>query len=352
MDKIKVIFMGTSRFAAEILESLIYPHTNFNKNNSANTTSQKTLSQSSEDTNFKKVGVGVKEKYNIAAVFSQPDKKVGRKQELISGPVKLLAIENNIPLFQPDRLNEEEIERIKNINPDLIIVAAYGKILPENILQIPKYKSLNVHASLLPKYRGASPIQNALLHGEEKTGVTIMLMDEGVDTGDIISQKEINIEPDDTAENLTRKLAASGAELLIKTLPDYISGKIEPEKQDDSLATLCRLVKREDGLIDWNDTAKNIYNKFRAFQPWPGIYAFWENNGSPKRIKLVKISLDAANPEKKYGIGEIFESEEKISVQTGSGIIILEELQMEGKSPANAKSFINGYPNFVGSILK
>ena len=260
---------------------------------------------------------------------------------------------NNITVFEPNKFDESTVNKLAELNPDVVIVAAYGKILPENVLKIPPHGTINVHASLLPKYRGASPIQNVLLNGEEKTGITIMLLDKGVDTGEIISQAEIDIDPNDTAENLTEKLATLGSELLIKTLPSYMDGKIELKKQDDSLATLCRLIKREDGLIDWNDTAENIYNKFRAFQPWPGIYTFWENNNSPKRIKLVKINLETCPPlAGKYQIGEIFKSEDKIAVQTGAGLIILEELQMEGKTSVSTKNFLNGYQNFIKSILK
>lgn len=309
--------MGTSAFAEQILASLI------------------------------------KTNYNLIAVYTQPDKKVGRAQELQKSAVKITAEKNNIPVFEPNKFDEPAINKLAELNPDIIVVAAYGKILPENVLKIPPHGTINVHASLLPKYRGASPIQNALLNGEKKTGITIMLMDKGIDTGDILSQEEINIDHNDTAENLTDKLASLGSELLIKTLPDYIVGKIEPQKQDDSLATLCRLIKREDGLIDWDDSAENIYNKFRAFQPWPGIYTFWENNGSPKRIKLVKISLATSlSLAGKYRTGEIFKSEEEVAIQTGAGIITLEELQMEGKNSVSIKNFLNGYPNFISSILK
>lgn len=309
--------MGTSAFAEQILTSLIEAN------------------------------------YNLIAVYTQPDKKVGRTQELQKSAVKVTAEKNNIPVFEPDKFDESTVNKLTELNPDIAIVAAYGKILPENVLGIPPHGTINVHASLLPKYRGASPIQNVLLNGEEKTGITIMLMDRGVDTGEIISQAEISIEPADTTKSLTDKLAILGSELLIKTLPDYVDGKIKPKKQDDSLATLCQLIKREDGLVDWNDTAENICNKFRAFQPWPGVYTFWENNGSPKRIKLVKISLETCPPlAGKYQIGEIFKFQDSIVVQTGAGLIILKELQMEGKNSALIKNFLNGYPNFIKSVLK
>lgn len=312
----KIIFMGTSRFAAEILDSLL------------------------------------KKDYAIAALFTQPDKKIGRKQELVSSPVKLVGLEKNIPVFQPDKLSTEEIAIMKNFHPDVIIVAAYGKILPETVLAIPKFGCLNVHASLLPNYRGASPIQNALLNGEQKTGNTLMLMDQGLDTGAILAQNEIAIETDDTAESLTEKLARSGAELLLQALPEYLGGKITPRPQADSAATVCRLIKRADGLIDWNDTAEKIYNKYRAFQPWPGIFSFWQNNHSPKRIKLIKIKLVREAPGANRVSGEIFKLDENVAIQTGAGALILESVQLEGKSPVSTKEFIQGHPHFIRGKLQ
>lgn len=315
-NKIRVVFMGTSPFAEQILASLI----------------------SAE--------------YNVIATYTQPDKKVGRSQELQKSAVKIMAEKNNIPVFEPNKLDEAIVAQLRELDPDITIVAAYGKILPENILNIPKYKSLNVHASLLPKYRGASPIQNAILNGDNKAGITIMLMDSGMDTGDILSQSEINVNQNDTTEILSNKLADIGSELLLKTLPNYIAGKIEPEKQDESRATFCQLIKRDNGLINWNDTAENIYNKFRAFQPWPGVYTFWENNNSLKRLKLTAIELQTENSDKKYAIGEVFKFNDGVAVQAGAGIIILKEVQLEGKNNTSIKNFLNGYSTFIGSILK
>lgn len=315
-SEIRLIFMGTSAFAKEILYSL------------------------------------VKSGYAVAAVYAQPDKKVGRKQELISSPVKLLTSENSIPLFQSDKLNEAVTIKIKNLNPDLIIVAAYGKILPENILKIPRYGALNIHASLLPKYRGASPIQNALLNGDKKTGITIIRMDKNIDTGNIVSQKEIDISSDDTVEDLTAKLSALGSSLLIKTIPDYVAGRIKPKKQDNSKATFCRLIKRADGLVDWNDKAENIYNKFRAFRTWPGIFSFWEKKNKSVRLKLNKISLKKNGEESICPPGTVFSDKGNIVVQANPGIIILEEIQQEGKNPVSATEFINGHPSFIGSQFK
>lgn len=315
MEKPRIIFMGTSLLAKEVLNSL------FNAN------------------------------YDILAVFTQPDKKIGRKRELVSSPVKLLAIEKGVSVFQPDKLNTIEAERIKSLSPDMIIVAAYGKIIPENILKIPKRSSLNIHASLLPKYRGASPIQNALLNGDETTGITIMLMDAGIDTGDILSQQELSIDSDDTTETLSVKLAALGSELIIKSIPAYIAGEIKSQKQDASLATNCQLIKREDGRIDWNNEAKTIYNKYRAFYPWPGVFSFWDKDGRPMRIKISELFYNEST-KTNHQIGEVFQLDDAVCVQTSRGVVLLNKIQAEGKSIAPIKEFLNGYPDFLGSVLK
>jgi len=294
----------------------------------------------------------IREKYGIVAVFTQPDKAAGRKKELKASPVKKLALDYNLPVFQPDNFNENEILNIRKLRPDLIIVAAYGKILPKEILAVPNFKSLNVHASLLPKFRGPSPIQSAILSGENKTGITIMLMDEGVDTGDILSQEEINIDSKDTTEILTEKLSNLGAKLLAKAVPLWVNGKMKSLRQNPSQATSCKLIKKEDGLIDWNDKAENIYNKYRAFYPWPGVFSFWGRNGKPTRIKFNRVSYNKNGPEIKRNAGDVFKHNDEVCVQSSKGIIILEKIQIDGKSPASIDEFINGYPEFLGSVLK
>lgn len=314
--KLRIVFMGTPSFAKEILSSLL------------------------------------KEKYNVLAVFTQPDKKSGRKGEFTPSPVKILAEKNKIPVIQPEKFDEQAISSLKELKPDLIIVAAYGKILPEKALEIPGFGSINVHASLLPKFRGASPIQNAILSGESETGITIMLMDEGMDTGDILSQEKISIDPNDTTPILMEKLENKGAETLLKTIPLWIKKRISPVKQDSSNATLCQLIERSDGKIIWDNDAQDIYNRYRAFHPWPGIFSFWDENGLTKRIKLNKISLQKTNPQSQHRLGEIFQIGEEIGVQTGSGVIILNQIQLEGKDSISAKDFSNGHPDFIGSILK
>lgn len=314
--KIRTVFMGTSSLAETALKRLI------------------------------------QEQYNIVGVYTKADKKVGREQELTPTPVKKLALEKNLPVFQPARFDEATIKQLKELKPDLIIVAAYGKILPAAVLNMPGFGCVNIHGSLLPKFRGPSPVQNALLLGEKETGITIMLMDETVDTGDILTQEKITITEDDNYETLYAKLTELGADLLARTLPLWIKRQIEPQPQNDSEATLCQLIERADGRIFWEEEAAEIYNKYRALYPWPGIFTFWKNENSPLRIKLLEISLHKIDPATKHQSGEVFQLGDKLGVQTIKGVIIVEKLQLEGKRPMEATEFANGYPKFIGSILQ
>jgi methionyl-tRNA formyltransferase len=313
-QKLRVLFMGTPEFSAKILEALLDDH------------------------------------YNIIGTFTQTDKKVGRKQTLQKSPVKTVAEKNNIPIFTPIRLNAEAIEKIQELQPDLIILVAYGKILPQAVLDLPRLGAVNIHPSLLPKFRGPSPIQNALLAGEKNTGTTIMLMDAGIDTGNILRQKEINIEKNDTYLELADKLAQLSAELLLKTLHDFLAGKVIPKKQNNASASYCQMIKKSDGQIDWQDLAENIYNKYRAFFVWPGSFALWQVSGQLKRIKLNKISL-AEKESVSHQTGEVFQTDNGIFVQAKNGTIKLAELQIEGKPSTTTQAFINGHKNFIGSIL-
>lgn len=314
--KLKMLFMGTPAFAEEILSAL------------------------------------TSKKYNIISVYTQPDKKTGRKQLVKKSPVRIAAEKNNIPVFTPGRLDAGAISEIEKQKPDLIIVAAYGKILPKAILDLPTFGAINVHASLLPKYRGASPIQNAILDGKTETGATIMLMGEGIDTGDILSRRIVKINKDETSFELSKKLAKISADLLLETLPLWIAKKITPQKQNNSNANLCRIINRADGKIDWNDSAKNIYNRFRAFHPWPGIFSVWERRGKILRIKLNKITVFNEGNNKTNDAGTVVKIEEKIGVATSDGFVILETVQLEGKQETKIEAFLNGYPDFIGSILK
>jgi methionyl-tRNA formyltransferase len=314
-NKTKIVFMGTSFFAVAILKAL-------------------------EENQF-----------NVIAVFTKADSRAGRGYVIKESAVKKFSQEKDWPLFQPEKLDEKTRQNLKNQQPDLIIVADYGKIIPPNILKIPPRGILNVHPSLLPKFRGSSPIQNVLLSGETETGTTIMLLNEGMDTGDILAQEKLAIRPVETVSELSLKLAQLSSRLLLKTIPLWLAGKINPQKQDETKASLCRMIKKEDGKIIWSQSAKEIFNRYRAFENWPGIYAFWLDKGQAKRINLKKISLDKSANNKKLRAGEVFWAEEKLKVQTGAGALILEELQMESKAAMDYKNFIHGYKNFVGSIL-
>jgi methionyl-tRNA formyltransferase len=313
----RVVFMGTSTFADVLLNSLL------------------------------------EEKYNIVGIYTQPDKKTGRNRIFSKSAVKITAEKNNLDIFQPERLDESSIETLRQLKPALIIVAAYGKILPRKILDIPKFGCINVHASLLPKYRGPSPIQNALLNGEKETGSTIMLMDAGIDTGDILSQEKIIIRPDETFPELMGRLAGISSSLLLETLPKWTEGRVKPIHQDNSRASLCRLIEKNDGHILWSDNALIIYNIYRALYSWPGIFSYWERGTERVRIKLNKIGILETDKTESHHLGEVMELPDgKIGVQTAKGIVILEEIQLEGKKNMKVESFINGYPDFAGSILK
>lgn len=260
--------------------------------------------------------------YEITAVITNPDAPVGRKQILTPPPVKILAEKCGINILQPKTLTNYQLP-ITNYQLDLAIVAAYGKIIPKNILDIPRYGTINVHPSLLPKYRGASPIQNAILNGNKKTGITIMKIDEEMDHGPIFAQEELPIADSDTYESLSQKLALMGAELLIKTIPDYISGKIKPVEQKHSEATYTKIIKKEDGKINWSKSAAEIERMIRAFYPWPAAWAIW--NG--KILKILEAGVCNGNLE-------------------------IKKLQLESGKALSFKEFLNGHKDFNVSILK
>ena len=228
-------------------------------------------------------------KFPVKLIATQPDKPIGRGKKIEPALLKVVADELHIPVIQPARINEDLFrDSIKSHLIDLIIVAAYGKILPKWLLEFPKYGCLNVHASLLPRWRGASPIQAAILNGDQLTGATIMRMDEGIDTGPILSAKTVNIDPDDTAKTLSIKIALAGSELLLETLPDYLEGRLLPQMQSESGATYAGLIKKEDGLLDFDQPAETLEKKIRALNPWPVCFFNW--NSTPIRIFKVEIS--------------------------------------------------------------
>jgi len=288
------------------------------------------------------------ENYNVIAVVTQPDKKVGRKQVLTSSPIKKIALVNKIEVLQPEKIsgNAEFIRRVKDLNSDLIVIAAYGLILPKEILNIPKFGVINIHASLLSKYRGASPIQSAILNGDKETGVTIMLINEKMDKGDILMQETITITDNDNFGSLHDKLSALGTKLLIETLPKWLNKEIKPQKQDESQATYCKLITKEDGKIDWHKSAFEIERQIRALNPWPGTRTNWGD----KKLKLLKVKL--LNVKNKYEIGEVYKINDGLAVACKEDALEILELQLESKKPMTAKEFLNGYPKIIGSVLK
>lgn len=299
MNNVKIVFMGTPDFACNVLQGLI--------NND----------------------------YNVSLVVSQPDKYVGRKHILTNTPVKQLAINNNIGVFQPEKI-KNDYQKIVDINPDLIITCAYGQIIPEELINLPRLGCINVHASLLPKYRGGAPIHWAKINGEKKTGVTIMYMDKNMDSGDIISQEELVINNEDTTESLFNKLSILGANLLIETLPSILENNNNRIKQDETLVSYAYNIKREDERINFDDYGVNIINKIRGLYSWP--LANMEIDGIEYKI------LNAEFEEKKINsVSTIVEIDKnKFGISCKDGVIYITDIKPFGKKAMDIKSFLNG----------
>ncbi len=276
--------------------------------------------------------------HRIHLVVTQPDRPKGRGLELVPSPVKQSALKLNLPITQPDRIktNEEFRSQLTSLKPDAIIVVGYGRIIPQWMLDLPPLGNINLHASLLPQYRGAAPIQWAIANGETVTGNTTMRIDAGLDTGDILLQQELPINPEDTSETLAPRLAAMGADLLVETLRGLEDGSIQPRKQDDSQAMLAPILKKEDGLIDFNRTAEEILNRLRGFQPWPGAYTKFR--GKNLQILKAQPATEPVPPSELKAIGDRL----VVGCAQRTSIEVL-ELQLEGKKRATAQSFINGY---------
>jgi len=282
----------------------------------------------------------------VQAVFTQPDKPVGRKQALTPPPVKVFAEKNGLAIHQPKKLKTEQFEQqLKQLNPEVIIVVAYGKIIQEKLLALPKYGWLNVHASLLPKYRGASPIQATILAGDKQTGVTLMQIEAGLDTGPIIAQKSVDLLPTDDFASLHDKLAKLGAELIIETLPDYLQGKLEPQAQNNTLATETKIINKEDGRIDWTKTAEYIERHVRAYNPWPSSFCYWND----KRLKIIEAATSSDNSN--LSPGQIKLNNNAIIVGCDQGNLELKKIQLEGKKPQSMNDFIKGYHEFEQTKL-
>lgn len=285
--------------------------------------------------------------HNVAAVFAQPDKPVGRKHIITPPPVKVCAQSHGIAVYQPNTLRDGEAEEIlREIAPDAIVVVAYGKILPKEILQIPKYGCVNGHASLLPKYRGASPIQWCIVCGEKETGVTAMKMDEGMDTGDILKTVKTEIGAEETAEELFDRLSVITAELLVNTLADLESGSITPQKQDEERASYAPIIKKEMAQLDFeNKTAKEIHNAVRGYYSWPCAYFFLEN----KRVKVIKAAV-AGNTGAKAGT--VIKSDDGLVIACKDGTAVeLITVQPEGSKPMTAKQMLCGRPIATGTVI-
>ena len=315
MDKKKIVFMGTPKFAVPVLEMLI-------------------------------------EKYGVDLVITQPDKKVGRKKVLTAPPVKILAEEKGIRVLQPEKISGDEdvLAELKELNPDIIITAAYGQLVPETILEIPKYKCINVHGSLLPKLRGGAPIQYSILEDHGKTGITIMYMVKKLDAGDMISKVEVDILDSDNYESLHDKLSIAGRDLLKETLPNIFTGNIAPEKQDDSLATFARNILREDEKIDWNKSARQIFNQIRALDPTPGAFTYLDENVL-KIWNSEVVDLEENFSSKK--VGTIIKQDKKhIYLLCGENTVLkVKELQISGKKRMTGVNFLSNKKDYVGTIL-
>ena len=277
--------------------------------------------------------------YSITGVVTQPDRPAGRGMTLTPPPVKAAALEMGLPVIQPEKLRQPEaFAQLQVWNPDLIVVAAFGQLLRPNVLDLPQYGCINIHASLLPRWRGAAPIQAALLAGDAEAGVTIMKMDAGLDTGPMLSQRAIPIEKDETGGSLFEKLSQLGGELLLETLPDYISGKLTPVPQPEAGVTLVGMIKKEDGLLDFSRPAVELERRIRAFSPWPGTYMPW-NNASLK-IHRAHLKPGRAEPWKLAVL------EGLPAVGTADGWIVFDELQPAGKGKMPGKAFLAGGRNW------
>ena len=306
MIPLRIIFMGTAELSCASLEKL------------------------SGDKNF-----------SIVAVVTQPDKPKGRDLKLTPSPVKVLAEKLNLPVLQPLKARDEKfISELRELKPDLMVVVAYGQILPQALLDVPQFGCLNVHTSLLPKYRGAAPIQWAIADGNAETGVTIMKMDAGLDTGPILSTRRTPILREDDSQKLHDRLAQLGAELLTETIPDFVTGKISPQPQPAEGSTYAAKIKKEDGQIDWNLPAEKIWNRLRAFTPWPGAFTFFQAEPKPQLLKIWKTEVVGKN-----GVAGTVLSADKtgIVVACGQNALRILELQREGGKRLTAESFLAGF---------
>jgi methionyl-tRNA formyltransferase len=281
-------------------------------------------------------------KYQVVGVITQPDRASGRGRELKPPPVKALALELNIPVMQPEKLRAPEaMEQLRAWTPDLIVVAAFGQILKKDVLELPRFGCINVHASLLPRWRGAAPINAAILAGDEEIGVTIMKMDVGLDTGPMLAMKSMRLASDLTTDSALQALSQLGADLLIETLPDYFSGKLIPQAQPEDGATYAPMLKKEDGLLDFTRSAVELERRVRAMNPWPGAWFEW--NGNPLRVMRAFV----VSGEKGLVSGSRFIVEGRPAVMSADGALVLDEVQPSGRKIMSGKAFLSGVRNWV-----
>ena len=307
----KIVFMGTPAFAVPTLAQLIETQT-------------------------------------VVGVVTQPDRPAGRGQEMRPSPVKELAQAAGLPLYQPHSLRKPEAAvPLRAWQPQAIVVAAYGQILRPHILELPPLGCMNVHASLLPRWRGAAPIQYALLAGDTETGISLMQMDEGLDTGPVFVQQAIPIRPDETAETLHDRLAALGAEMIRTHLDDILAGRLQPHAQDDERATVAPMIEKEDGRLDWTQPAAQLERRVRAMMPWPGAFTTWQG----RRLKVLSARPAPDAAQVAAVVGQVVQDGNVVAVCCGSGALQLFQVQLAGKRAMSADDFVRGRPEFVGDRL-
>ncbi len=310
MNRIRTIFIGTPSFSVPTLEALL------------------------KDRNFDVVGV-----------VSQPDRPIGRKQIITPTPVKEAALKAGIPVFQPEKISDI-LPELAGLKPDVIVVVAYAQIIPESVLNLPRHGCINIHASLLPKYRGAAVLQAPILHGDRESGVTIMKMDKSLDTGPIIFQAKVELDPEETPLTLAEKLAPLGAGILPEVLKHYISGELKLHPQDNEHASYVKTLTKEDGRIDWSHSAHRLERQVRAMTPWPGTWTTWQG----QILKITKVEHEPHRIEQ-YRHGEVFIDHGHLAIQCGIDALIVERLQLEGKSEVSSSEFLRGYPEIIHQVL-
>ncbi len=311
--RLRVVFMGTPEFAVPSLEHLV-------------------LNQ-----------------YQVVAVYTQPDKTAGRWRSLVSSPVKRAAINWKLPVVQPVSFKEAEVvAQLASFHPDVMVVAAFGQILPQSVLDIPSYGCINIHPSLLPKFRGASPVAAAILAGSEFTGVSLMLMSSGLDTGPVLARAQISVSAQDTTGSLTAKLSRIAAQLLLEVLPCWLRGELAPKPQDEAEATYSGEFSKKDGEIDWHLSAVELWRRVRAFYPWPGCYTRWQG----RQFKIIEaVPLPG---ERTLEVGQVVALSKEgavFGVNTGDGVLGILRMQLEGKRVMSAGEFLRGQRQFIGAVL-